>query len=494
MWADRPDSCFAEVERQRQGNDGGQPKMDISNKREERLRREALKLRHQFAQGGRGVFAGVLPAESVTKVITEECGNYRERLYPPLVTLRLFIGQMLSEDHACQDIVCQYLSERTACKATGNGLNTGAYCQARQRLPLKVPEQLCQAVGDSLEAKIPKAWRWRGRHVKLFDGTTVSMPDTTENQADYPQSSEQKPGLGFPLARVGGLISLASGAVLGYAVAACKGKGTGEQTLLRSLLPRLAPGDILLADALLATWWVIADAVARGADVVMSQHGSRLTDFSQGLLLAHKDHVVTWPRPQRPRWMSIEDYQHYPLTLRIRECEVAGRMLVTTLLNPCMASARELNDLYALRWNIEVDWRTIKVTMSMDVLRCLSPEMVKKEIAVHLLAYNLVRWAMATAANLSEVLPRAIGFAGAKRALLAFSEVLRRCSKRRLSFMFATILGAIASMKLPHRPERIEPRAKKRRPKPLPLLTISRQLAREKIRTQKIDRGLIVAP
>ena len=465
--------------------------MNRSNKREENLRCEAIKLRHQFAQGGQGVFSDVLSAEKVAAVIAEECGDYRERLYPPLVTLRLFIGQVLSEDHACQDVVCQYLAERTADKVEGNGLNTGTYCQARQRLPLKVPERLYQEVGTALEAKMPKAWRWRGRHVKIFDGTAVSMPDSVENQADYPQSSEQKPGLGFPVARLGGLISLASGAVLGHSVAACKGKGTGEQTLLHGLLPLIEAGDILLADALLATWWIIADTAARGADVVMAQHGSRITDFSQGQLLAHKDHIVEWPRPPRPREMSVEDYQRYPPNLRIRECEVAGRVLVTTLLDPRMVSARELDALYALRWSIEVDWRTIKTTMSMDVLRCLSPKMVRKEIAIHLLAYNLVRWTVATAAKLSEVLPRALGFASAKRALLAFADERRRSSKRRLSFMFATILGAIAAMKLNHRPGRIEPRAKKRRPKPLPLLTVPRQQAREKILA---ERSLAVTP
>jgi len=160
-----------------------------SSKREESLRREAMKLRHQFAQGGRGAFSKVLPTANVATVIEEECGAYRERLFPPLVTLRLFIGQALSEDHACQDVVCQYLAERTAGKATANGLNTGAYCQARKRLPLKVPERLGQDVGTSLEAIMPKAWCWRGRRLKLFDGTTVSMPDTAENQADFPQSS-----------------------------------------------------------------------------------------------------------------------------------------------------------------------------------------------------------------------------------------------------------------------------------------------------------------
>jgi len=465
--------------------------MDKISKREESLRRGALELRHQFAQGNRGVFSEVLPAEQVAAAIAKECGGYRERLYPPLTTLRLFIRQVLAEDRACQDVVCWRLAEQTVRGAPAIGLNTGAYCQARQRLPLSVPQQFYREIATALEAKMPKAWRWHGHRVKLFDGTTVSMPDTVELQQAFPQSAEQQPGLGFPLARICGLISLSSGAVLGHAVTASKGKGSGEQSLLlNDLLPLLDRGDILLADALLTTWWIIAKAQAAGVDVVMPQHARRITDFTQGRLLGRQDHVVTWPRPPRPAWMSIEAWQGYPSTLSIREFKVGERVMVTTLLEPRLASPRELDNLYALRWNIEVDWRTIKVTMEMDILRCLSPDMVKKEIAVYLLAYNLVRWAMVAAAKLSDVLPRVLGFTGAKRVLLAFAEALRRNPGRRLAFMFAATLAAIAAMKLPDRPGRVEPRTKKRRPKPLPLLTVPRKIARENIITMRHARGL----
>lgn len=463
-------------------------------KRQQQLRRGVASLRHQFAQGGDGVFSSVLSGSDAAKVVAEEAGPYRDRFYPPLTTLRLFIGQVLSEDRACQDVVGRHLSERVAAGHLPCGLSTGPYCQARQRLPLGIPQRLCRLVGERLEARMPKAWCWRGRHVKLFDGTTVSMPDTPDNQHMFPQNLEQKPGLGFPVARIGGLISLASGAVLGYAVSACEGKGTGEQTLLRGLFPLINPDDILLADALLATWWIVAEIQRRGGDVVMVQQGRRLTDFTQGRRLGAHDHVVEWPRPQRPKWMSRDAYVLCPPSLRVREVEVDGRILITTLLNPNAATPRELDTLYAMRWNIEVDWRTIKVTMAMDVLRCRSPEMIEKEIAVHLLAYNLVRWVMASAAWLGEVLPRCLSFTSAKRVLLAFGEQLRRCRGRRLSFMFATVLATIADLKIPHRPGRYEPRAKKRRPKQLPLLTVPRPAARANIREQRIARGLIVAP
>ena len=467
--------------------------MDIS-RREERMRRSVMELRHQFAQAGNGAFSDVLSAQEIAGIVSTEAGQYRDRLYPPLNTLRLFIGQVLSEDRACQDVLGRHLSERVAQGRPSCGLNTGSYCQARQRLPLQIPQRLLRMVGERLQARMPKAWRWHGRHVKLFDGTTVSMPDTAQNQAAFPQNGEQKPGLGFPVARIGGLISLSSGAVLGHAVSACKGKGSGEQTLLRRLLPLIEEGDILLADALLATWWIIAEVRRRGGDVLMAQHGVRITEFAQGRALGRNEHVLDWPRPRRPKWMHPDDYHQYPARLRMREVQINGRILVTSMLDPDPVPARELSRLYESRWNIEVDWRTIKVTMGMDVLRCRSPQMVEKEIAVYLLAYNLVRWAMASAALLAEILPRCLSFTGAKRVLLAFGEHLRHCGRRRLSFMLAIVLGAIARLAIPQRPGRIEPRAKKRRPKPLPLLTVPRQLARNNIIKQKLACGLIVVP
>ena len=396
----------------------------------------------------------------------------------------------LSEDHACQDVVGRYLSERIAAGLPASSLNTGGYCQARERLPLLLPQRLCQITGQRLETLMPAAWRWHGRRVMIFDGTTVSMPDTDDNQADYPQSREQAPGLGFPIARLGGLIGLSSGAVVGFAIAPCVGKGSGEQSLLRDLLPVLEHGDILLADALLATWWLIAGAQRQGADVVMMQHGCRISDFAQGERLGDKDHIVTWLKPPRQGRMSPAEYQAWPPFLRMREVEVNGRVLVTTLLDSRMVTAHELGALYGLRWNIEVDWRTIKVTMEMDVLRCHTPDLVRKEIAVHLLAYNLVRWCMATSAYFAEVLPRTLSFAGAKRVLAIFADELRHCYGKRLSVMFSTVLGTIATLKLPQRPGRVEPRAKKRRPKPLPLLTVPRQQARQEILMKQAYFGL----
>jgi len=273
--------------------------------------------------------------------------------------------------------------------------------------------------------------------------------------------------------------------MLAYQVAACKGKGTGEQSLLANLLYQLNESDILLADALLATWWIIHGATNRGADVVMAQHGVRITDFACGQRLGKNDHLVQWPRPPKPKAMSAEEYAGYPEFITMREVKINGRILVTTLLDPKFASVQSLGALYAMRWNIEVDFRTIKATLEMDVLRCKSQPMVDKEIAVYFLAYNLVRWAMAKAALLADVLPRMLSFAGAKRLLGTFADQLRRTSGDQISTLIATVTACMATLRLPHRPDRIEPRAKKRRPKNLPLLTVPRQVARDLIFAQR---------
>ena len=184
--------------------------------------------------------------------------------------------------------------------------------------------------------------------------------------------------------------------------------------------------------------------------------------------------------------MSADKYARYPAFIMMREVEVNGRILVTTLLDPKFASARDLGALYKMRWNIEVDFRTIKATLEMDVLRCKSQPMVEKEIAVYFLAYNLVRWSMAKAALLAGILPRVLSFTGAKRLLTAFIDQLRRTSSDEIHGLITTVLRCMATLRLPQRPDRIEPRAKKRRPKNLPLLTMPRQVARDLILAQRM--------
>ncbi|MDP2109223.1 MAG: IS4 family transposase, partial [Thiobacillus sp.] len=276
------------------------------------------------------------------------------------------------------------------------------------------------------------------------DGTTVSMPDTPENQAEFPQSKSQKPGLGFPLARVVAVISLSCGAVLEWATGPCEGKRTGETALLWQLAHRLRAGDVVIADRYFSGYFLLAWLIRHGCDVVLRQHQLRHTDFRRGKRLGAKDHVVSWARPKQPPWMDDATYAVMPETLVLRETRVGGLTLVTTLIDPGQVSKQELLTLYHARWQVELDLRSIKTVMQMDVLRCKRPERVKKEVAVHLLAYNLVRAVMAQAAFLGQVLPRQLSFKAALQLIRAFEETLRHAPQGRLTLCLAYLLAGMA--------------------------------------------------
>ena len=457
--------------------------MNDSKKRH--LAEQVRRFRARFVQTVGAVLGDALPKRSLMKWIAEECGHYRQRIYDPLRTLTLFLEQVLGADQSCQDAVARGVSGQVSLGHLPSSLNTAAYCKARSRLALGLIERLGREMGAMLCTQQPQAWRWRDREVKLVDGTTVSMPDTAANQADFPQSRTQKPGLGFPLARLVTIVSLSCGAVLDWAVGPCEGKQTGETALLWKLAQRLQRGDIVIADRYYAGYFLIAMLVQLGVDVVIRQHQRRHTDFRRGQRLGAKDHLVSWLRLQRPSWMDADTYASMPEILRMREVNIGGWTLVTTLVDAKEVSKRDVFELYRARWQIELDLRSIKTSMCMDVLRCKSPQMVKKEIAVHLLAYNLVRAVMAQAAHLGRVLPRQLSFKGALQMLNAFEENLRHCPLGRLALRHAHLLAGIAQMKLPHRPGRVEPRALKRRPKPFQLLTEPRQILRARLTAQR---------
>jgi hypothetical protein len=423
----------------------------------------------------------VLPAAELQSLVAEEVGSYRERVYPPLTTLGLFIGQALSQDGACQDAVSRRLSERTARGETVCSLNSGPYCKARQRLPLNLIRRVALKVGETLERESPEEWKWRGRSVKLLDGTTISMPDTESNQLAYPQSGVQQPGLGFPLAMLVAIISLSTGAVLEWALGSCRGKHTGEQALFRELMPQLEHGDIVLADRYYCNYFTAALLVKCGVDLVTRQHQCRITDFRRGRRLGRRDHLVDWQRPQRPSWMDAETYAAMPERLSMRETEIGGRILVTTLADAKTVSARDIDALYGRRWQVEVDLRSIKAEMGMDILRTRSEAMVNKEIAVYLLAYNLVCALMVRAAAGAGVSPRSLSFKGTIQLYLAFEQQLRFANRSGAGTMTAHLLGGISLLRLPARIGRVEPHAIKRRPKNHRLLTVPRAVARQNI-------------
>ena len=334
-----------------------------------------------------------------------------------------------------------------------------------------------QETGSALDEQTSPQWQWKGRSVKLVDGTTVSMPDTPENQEAYPQPDSQKQGLGFPIVRLVGVLSLATGALLDYAIAPYQGKETGEHALLRTILDCFSSGDIMLGDRYYCTYFLITMLQSMGVDAVFQQHASRKSDFRRGKRLGIKDHLPTWTKPSRPDWMDEPTYLAIPQTLTVREIKSKGKVIVTTILDPKQATRKEIAEFYTQRWLVEVDLRSIKETLQMGVLRCKTPAMVRKEIAVHFIAYNLIRGVMAVAAWRNGVSPRTISFKGTIQTLNAFQAKIAFVDDDKLLAFFEVLLDAVAGHQVGNRPGRSEPRAVKRRPKPYPLLNTPRQQA-----------------
>jgi hypothetical protein len=446
-------------------------------------RRSSRPQRHRIRQRSRAIhaydFFNVLTDPDLLDVVDQQSPAHRERLCPPTTTLSLFMAQTLNADASCQATMDRHAVERIANDLSPCSTATGAYCKARQRLPPTMVRSLLQHTGQWLMDQEAVAWRWQGRPVKLVDGTTISMADTAENQARYPQPRTQQPGLGFPVARVVAMLCLGSGAVLDTALGSQVGKEGSEHALFHALLSQIADGDILLADRYYCSYTMIALLRARGADIVFQQHQRRRTDFRKGQQLGTLDHVVVWNKPpQKPNWLSQEDFDGLPETMPLREVRVGSKVLVSTLLSSNQVGAQGLKALYAQRWNIELDLRNIKTTLGLDRLPCKTPAMNEKQWHVGLLAYNLIRWLMLHSAKLTDVLPRQLSFKHSLQLWLAWSQRGMPPDEGRME----SLLILIAQRRVGRRPGRIEPRAVKRRPKPLPLLTQPRAIAREKIR------------
>ncbi len=333
-------------------------------------------------------FGDILSTDSLQQFIRnsshEEALRTRQRVFTPLVTLKAFILQVLSADGSCRQAVSQVLSERISQGKKGNSINTRSYCKAREKLPTKLLVNAVNETGSTLHDQAPAAWRWKGHNTLVVDGTTLLMPDTANNQEAYPQQSNQKAGLGFPITRLVGLISLSTGAVISYANAPYQGKKTGETSLFSGLFSNIPPNDILLADCYYCTWAIFAQLLKQGSHLLVPNHTQRKPNFTEGQKLGAKDHIIQWKKPvKKPVWMSEEDYQILPDEIRVREFAVGGIVYVTTLLDNKQYHKKELTQLYQERWTIELDFRSIKTNMGMEMLRCKSAEMARKEMAIY---------------------------------------------------------------------------------------------------------------
>jgi hypothetical protein len=442
-------------------------------------------------------FADVLPEERIQQAFDDAEVSFaqdEDDVYTPAVTLWAFLSQVLfkAEMRSCLAAVGRVV---VLCVALGRkpcSDNTGAYCRARAKLPVPVIRRLVEELADDCEDKLPGSWLWKDRHAHLIDGTTVSMPDGEDNQREYPQPNTQEPGLGFPIARLVVLFSLASAMVQGMAIGPYVGKETGEPALLRELFDRLKPGNVVVADRYYCSYFMVALLKERDIDVVMRQHQLRDTDFRRGQRLGSGDHVVTWLRPQRPEWMDRETYERMPETLVMREVHVQVHqpgfrvesfVVVTTLTDAESYTKDDIAELYHQRWLVELDIRALKITLSIDVLRCRTPEMVRREIWIALLAYNLIRRSMlqAALASDSERSPRQLSFTAAMQKIAASLNTLTACTDTVLVMLIDVHLKHIATHEIGNRPNRVEPRAVKRRPKPHKLLTKPRDQARAEL-------------
>jgi hypothetical protein len=274
-----------------------------------------------------------------------------------------------------------------------------------------------------------------------------------------------------------------------------QGKRTSELALLRQVIDEFGRGDIALADRFFCSYWTIAAWRARGVDVVVRLHQCRTADFRRGRRLGPEDHLVTWPKPaQPPDWMSRAEYEAMPAELTVREFRVRVKdptkrvrrlVVVTTLTDAKRYPAKELGGLFRQRWHAELDLRALKSEMEMEALRTKSPEMVRKEVAMHLLAYNLIRGIMAEAGRAGDVTPRRLSFTGAVHTVSAF-EAVHLYDPARIRADLPRLLELVVQKRVGDRPDRYEPRAVKRRPKPHPLLRMPRAKAR-----RLIERGRI---
>ncbi len=393
-------------------------------------------------------------------------GKQRERVFTPWVTFIAFLGQVLTRGSACREAVRRVQAWRVLGQRRPPDESTSAYCQARARLSLDTLRAAHEELGGWIERRTKEAWRWCGRPVKVLDGCGVSMPDTAENRARWPYASGQKPGGGFPTAQLVGLFCLATGRLVRFALASWKAH---EIPLARQLLGWIEKGEVVLTDRGFCGWGLIALLQNKGADVVMRVHQARRL----------KGRRMIWKKPQRQATWTKAQWQELPAALTVRlvrfRVSVPGFrteqvVLVTTLLDDQAYPDEAIAALYRRRWAVELCFRDIKTTLGLDVLRCQSPELIEKEVWLQVIAYNLVRALMLEAAWTHGVELARLSFKGTVDTLRQWTPLF---APQMFAFRRARqeLLRIIAADQVPDRPDRVEPRVRKRRPKSYQLLT-----------------------
>lgn len=447
-------------------------------------------LKDKFNQSLGLPFKELLPESVIRLAISELKIKYKKRLFDPLITLWAFLSQVLDTDKSCHNAVSKIIAHLAESEVEVPSSDTSGYCQARARLPEKLLENLFNSSAQNLESKMTQEHLWCGRNVKVIDGSTVSMPDTVENQKEYPQPSSQKPGCGFPIAKIGVIFSLVTGAVVALCIDVLN---THDIKLARNLYSVLKPNDVLLGDRAFCAYADIFTIKKLDCDAVFRKHQSRPTIMRKGKIIGDCDKLVTWYKPKScPKGLSKDEFDALPPSITVREIyyhivipgfRTQRVSLITTLLDIATYSTLEIVGLYGQRWDVELDLRHLKTTLGMDVLRCKTPSMVRKEIYVFLLAYNLLRSLMWAAGTIYSTPPNRLSLQGTRHHLINFiPKLLAACDQKRLR-LYHTLLKVIAHKAIPDRPARNEPRVRKRRPKIYPLMTKLRHELRKQLQT-----------
>lgn len=427
-----------------------------------------------------GVVGDLISVRQLDRLRASGC---RRRVFTPAATFWSFLAQVLSPTQPCRETVRQVQAARHRRRKSTICSGSSAYCQARRRLPEGVLHGIWQAIaGDLTDAAEPKML-WRGLRVAVVDGTTVSMPDTPANQAVWPQSRRQKPGCGFPIMKLVALFSLTTGAVHSVVTGTLR---DAEQVLLCQLWSPLCQRfDLLLGDRAFGSYALFAALRYRGLNGVFRLHQARKVDWRKGKRLGKFDRVLTWNKPDDTVLWWLPEAVPQSLKIRILKVVVpiAGfrtRVLLvsTDLLDPKRFPAETLAELYRRRWQIELFFRHIKTAMHMDVLRCKSPAMIRRELHMHMVAYNLLRALMLQSALSYGTSLCRISFKGTCDTLRQWAPHLASaCTTPALyRCLLRSMLQTLATDLVPLRPNRSEPRALKRRPKPYHLLTLPRHL------------------
>lgn len=443
-------------------------------------------------------FADVLPAETIRLVFAEHnslFGTTYNAAYTTAIVLWAFLAQTLAsgKSRSCSAAVSRVIAFAMTVGHNVPSPNTGVYCLARAKLSVDAIRDLMELVARNTRTAVPEKWLWNGRHAKLIDGFTATMPDTKDNQEEFPQNKNQEPGIGFPILRACVILSLATACITNAAIGPYSGKETGETALLRTMLHTFDEGDVAVFDRYYCSYMMIALLLGQCVDVCARMHQLR-KEAHVVERLGRCDHLVTWTRPQCPKWMDQRTYQSIPesMTLRVVTYSVTAPgarakkiTVVTTLTDAKKYSAEDIAELYGYRWNSELDIRHIKQTLHLDHMSCKTPDMIRREFYTTLLAYNLIRRIICQAAQCGGVLPRRISFTRACVHLLSLLPYLSLGIFTEAGL--TELLGQISKMRIPDRPNRIEPRVLKRRRHGYKLMQEPRAVLRAKIKSGTIN-------